>query len=143
MLKHDPFLGLSEEQRQKLSEQSKPDWISPMLATLTDEACDDPDWIYEWKLDGERVLAYKRGDLVRLLSRNKKGLNDAYPELADAVAGQPAEQMILDGEVVAFAGNITSFERLQERMQVKVRDEAQASRVAVSAPVWAPQGGSA
>jgi len=116
MLKHEPFLGLSEEQRQKLSEQSKPDWISPMLATLTDEACDDPDWIYEWKLDGERVLAYKRGDLVRLLSRNKKGLNDAYPELADAVAGQPAEQMILDGEVVAFAGNITSFERLQERM---------------------------
>ena len=126
-----PFASLPDEQQRRLSQASMPEWIPPMLATLTDKTFDDPNWIYERKLDGERVVAYKQGAAVRLLSRNKKTLNNTYPEIADTFCEQPPAQLIVDGEVVAFSGRVTSFERLQERMQVKDRDEARSSRVAV------------
>jgi ATP-dependent DNA ligase len=43
-----------------------------MLATLMAKAFDKPGWIFEEKYDGDRLLAYKEGDHVRLLSRNQK-----------------------------------------------------------------------
>jgi bifunctional non-homologous end joining protein LigD len=89
-----------------------------MLATLTDERFDDPDWIYERKLDGVRILAFRRGDAVRLLTRNRQARGDTYPEIAGALASQPADDFIVDGEVVAFEGDVTSFERLQGRMRI-------------------------
>ncbi len=131
MTHQEPLSELSDEQRERLSEMSMPEWIPPMLATLTDDSFDDPDWIYERKLDGERAIGYKRGAAIRLMSRNQKPLNDTYPELVEALGRQSAGRIIVDGEVVAFSGGITSFERLQERMQVKDRDEAERSSVAV------------
>jgi DNA ligase D-like protein (predicted ligase) len=123
--------SLSEEHRERLREAEMPGWIPPMLATLMDDYFDDPDWIYERKLDGERVVGYKRRATVRLMSRNEQQLNDTYPELVDALLRQSAGRMIVDGEVVAFSGGVTSFERLQNRIQVKDREAARQSRVAV------------
>jgi len=48
-----------------------PDWLEPMAATLTAERFTDPAWTFERKLDGIRVLAFKRGAAVELLSRNR------------------------------------------------------------------------
>ncbi|MGH7569163.1 MAG: hypothetical protein ACREL9_09370 [Gemmatimonadales bacterium] len=48
-----------------------PDWLDPMAATLTHERFSGPEWIFERKFDGIRLLAYRRGRLVRLLSRNR------------------------------------------------------------------------
>jgi DNA ligase D-like protein (predicted ligase) len=127
----DPLRGLGDEMRQKLEERAFPDWVDPMLATLVHESFSDPEWIYERKLDGERCLAFVRGSEVRLLSRNRKQLNDTYPELEEALAGQGSADMILDGEIVAFEEDVTSFSRLQNRMQIKERDEARRSRVTV------------
>jgi DNA ligase D-like protein (predicted ligase) len=126
-----PFDALSDEERDALEARDHPGWLDPMLATLTHDHFSDPDWIYERKLDGERCLAFRDGDRVRLLSRNRKQLNDSYPELEEAVAGQPETDFVIDGEIVAFSGNVTSFQRLQSRMQVGDRDEARASGVAV------------
>jgi DNA ligase D-like protein (predicted ligase) len=106
------------------------DWVEPMLATLTDRRFSDPDWIYERKLDGERVIAYREHGRVSLLSRNRKRLDDTYPEIADAVAAQPRD-CVLDGEVVAFEGRQTSFARLQGRMQLHDARRARASGIAV------------
>ena len=58
-----------------------PDWVVPMAATLTQERFTGPEWIFERKLDGIRVLTFKHGADVRLLSRNKLPLNDAYPSV--------------------------------------------------------------
>jgi ATP-dependent DNA ligase len=74
-----------------------PDWIEPMAATLTQERFAHPDWIYERKFDGIRLLAYKRGADVRLFSRNR--LVQDIPPLAQAIANLPHEELILDGEV--------------------------------------------
>jgi DNA ligase D-like protein (predicted ligase) len=90
-----------------------------MLATLSDTPFSNPAWIYERKFDGERALAFKDGATIRLLSRNDLALDATYPELVDALRKQRARRFIIDGEVVAFRGRVTSFEQLQARLGVR------------------------
>ena len=89
-----------------------------MLATLTDRRDFDDDWLLERKFDGERCLARKAGSDVRLESRTGKDLTSTYPEVSAAVAAQKPRELFLDGEVVAFDGEQTSFSRLQQRLGV-------------------------
>lgn len=108
-----------------------PAWFDPMLATLTNRRFSDPNWIFEDKLDGERCLAFKQGRAVRLLSRNKQQLNNTYPELADALERAGDHDCVVDGEVVAFEGNRTSFARLQGRIGIEDPEEARRSGIPV------------
>jgi DNA ligase D-like protein (predicted ligase) len=87
-----------------------------MLATLTDRRDFGDDWLLERKFDGERCVARKRGDDVRLESRTGKDLTGTYPEVGAALVTQQARELLLDGEVVAFQGDQTSFSRLQQRL---------------------------
>jgi DNA ligase D-like protein (predicted ligase) len=73
-----------------------PDWIEPMAATLTQERFTGPEWIFERKLDGIRLLAFKRAEDVRLFSRNRLPQN--LPRIAAAIAHLPPRELILDGE---------------------------------------------
>ena len=75
-----------------------PEWLEPMAATLTQERFTGPEWTFERKLDGIRVIAYKRGSDVRLFSRNRLPLNDQYPAVVEAIAALPVRDVILDGE---------------------------------------------
>ncbi len=119
------------EQKAQLIEREQPEWMEPMLATLTDRRFSDRDWIFERKFDGERCLVFRKGDTVRLLSRNRKRLNDTYPELEQALMKVREARFIADGEIVAFEGEVTSFSRLQQRMQIQDREKAARSGVAV------------
>ncbi len=125
----DPFVSLPDEARRLLVRTPQPDWIPPMLATLTDLRFSDPEWIFERKLDGVRCLAFRRGSAVRLLSRNRESADSSYPEVVDALCALPGPDFVVDGEVVAFEGNRTSFERLQRR--IHVRDPERARRTGV------------
>ncbi len=125
------FDVLSESAQRALRAREQPDWIAPTLATLVHEPVDGQQWLFEPKLDGERCLVFKRGDSVRLFSRNRKLLNDTYPELVDAFADQESGDFVVDTEIVAFAGGRSSFARLQERMQVADVERARGSKVAV------------
>jgi len=107
--------SLPGESRKKIKKRDQPEWSRPMLASLSDKRFSDPAWIYERKLDGERCLVLKKGKELRLMSRNKKELNDNYPEIIEAVKKQD-HNFIADGEVVSFEGDISSFEKLQHRM---------------------------
>ncbi len=125
-----PLDRLSDEARDALRRRAQPRSVEPMLARLTHDRFSDPDWIFERKLDGERCLAFRKGGRVDLRSRNDKELNDTYPELAAALRRGDGT-WIVDGEVVAFRGAVTSFERLQGRMQVSDPDEARATGIKV------------
>jgi len=94
-----------------------PQAADAMKATLTDARFSDPNWIFERKLDGIRVIAIRDGKSVRLLSRNDVLQNDRYPELVEALGQEACQQFVLDGEVVAFKGSETSFALLVERHQ--------------------------
>ena len=106
--------------------------LNPMLATLTGEAFDDPDWIFEPKWDGIRALAVC-GEETRLISRNDKDITVAYPELNDLHRQVVALDAVLDGEIVAFADGVPSFQRLQQRMHL--RDGARIEKMAKQIPV--------
>jgi len=67
-----------------------------MAATLTQERFSGPEWLFERKLDGIRMLAFKNGADVKLYSRNR--LRQHYPTVADAIAHLPVHDVILDGE---------------------------------------------
>jgi ATP-dependent DNA ligase len=74
-----------------------PEWLEPMAATLTEERFAGPDWLFERKFDGIRLLAYKRGTDVRLYSRNR--LRQDLPAITRAISNLPVDEVILDGEV--------------------------------------------
>lgn len=112
---------LTDVAKKKLKKRNQPEWTAPMLATLTKKRFSHEDWIYERKLDGERCLVFKKGKEVRLMSRNKKKKNHQYPEIVSAFEDQKYD-FILDGEIVAFEGNVTSFSKLQPRMHSKKPD---------------------
>jgi ATP-dependent DNA ligase len=78
--------------------------MEPMAATLTQERFSGPEWIFERKLDGIRLLAFKSERGVRLLSRNRLSQNEAYPSVVEAVARLPARELILDGEATGVWG---------------------------------------
>ena len=75
-----------------------PEWVDPMAATLTHERFTGPEWTFERKLDGIRLLAFRHGDEVRLLSRNRLPQDASYPSVAAAVRALPVDTLILDGE---------------------------------------------
>jgi ATP-dependent DNA ligase len=81
-----------------------PEWLEPMAATLTAERFSDPAWTFERKLDGIRLLAYKRGANVELWSRNRLSLTASYPAVARAIAALPIDNAILDGEATGAWG---------------------------------------
>jgi bifunctional non-homologous end joining protein LigD len=107
--------SLSDEERALLQPAPRPEMVTAMKAVLTDERFSDPGWIYERKLDGIRGLAFKADQRVQLRSRNDLSLNGRFPEVVQALEADPVTDVVLDGEVVAFAGAQTSFERLQQR----------------------------
>ncbi|MGH9368649.1 MAG: hypothetical protein ACRD3M_13350, partial [Thermoanaerobaculia bacterium] len=89
--------------------------VKPMLATLVGEPFHRPGWVYEEKYDGYRILAYKEGKRVTLLSRNGKDRTGSFADVAKAVAALPDRSLLLDGEVVAFDRRLVSrFQLLQE-----------------------------
>jgi len=81
-----------------------PDWLEPMAATLTQERFTGPGWIFERKLDGIRLIAFKQGGDVRLLSRNRLPQNAAYPSVVHAIEALPIDDAILDGEATGVWG---------------------------------------
>ena len=89
--------------------------ISPMMATLVDEPFHRENWAYEEKYDGVRMLAYKEGSKVTLMSRNDVERSARYPEIARAVASLKAETLLLDGEIVVFdSKQVSRFQLLQQ-----------------------------
>jgi bifunctional non-homologous end joining protein LigD len=128
----DLLAGLPPEARDRARACPQPEWIPPMLATLTQRRFSSPDWMFERKLDGERCLGFVSADGVRLLSRNRRSLDGTYPEVADALAAQTGHEVVVDGEVVAFDGGQTSFARLQRRIGISDPALSRRSGVAVT-----------
>lgn len=93
---------------------SMPDWIEPQLATLSREAPAGVDWLHEIKFDGYRILAYRVGDSVRMLSRRQGDWTTKFAAIARAVAALPVREVVLDGEVVVLEPDgRSSFAALQ------------------------------
>jgi bifunctional non-homologous end joining protein LigD len=115
----------AEESRRKTSSgpdrftklpSAKPRFIEPMKAKLVEKPPATGDWIYELKFDGIRLIAIKQQDKVSLLSRNQNDLSARFPEIVDTIKNLPANECVVDGEVVALdEEGRSSFQLLQAR----------------------------
>ena len=105
--------------------------IEPMKAVLTDKAFSDSNWVFEPKLDGVRCLADRKGDAVELVSRTGRRMNSSYPEVVEGLEAEDCRDFLVDGEIVAFEHGVSSFSRLQRRMQISDPKAARATGVAV------------
>jgi bifunctional non-homologous end joining protein LigD len=104
--------------------------LLPMLAETAEAAFNRPDWLWEPKLDGYRVLAFIDAKGVKLRSRRELELAAAFPRLVAELQKQAVDGMVLDGELVAFdAEGRPSFQAMQNRVQLKTpHDIAAADR---------------
>jgi bifunctional non-homologous end joining protein LigD len=93
----------------------------PMLATLVDEPFDDKRWVFEAKWDGFRLITEKRGDALRLWSRNGIDVTTKYAVLLPAL--QKIEgSCVIDGELCALdAHGQSRFQLLQNALNKKAR----------------------
>ena len=86
-----------------------------MAPTQVGEPFHRDGWVYEEKVDGWRMLAYKDGGYVRLVSRNGRDHTRRFHDIAAAVAKLSARTLVLDGEVAIFDEKFRSrFEWLRE-----------------------------
>ena len=97
---------------------------SPMLISQQMEAFDDPDWIYELKMDGFRCLAYIDKDTVDFRNKRNMQMLPKFPELA-GIYKHVNDKCILDGEIVVLAGGVPDFYRLQKRTMLTDRFKIQ------------------
>jgi len=108
--------------------EALPTKLAPMLAEIGDKPFTDPDWLYEPKLDGYRILAFVDGDRVQLRSRRGLDLTAVFPRVTADLAQQAVSTMVLDGEIVAFGPDgRPSFNALQNRVQLKTPKEIAAA----------------
>ncbi len=106
-----------------------PDFVKPMLATQTDGAFDDPDWLYEIKWDGYRVEAVVHGDGVRIWTRNRIDAATYFPDLAGPPDWIVAREAVVDGEVVALdPDGRPDFSLLQDRTGLRGLEAATGRR---------------
>lgn len=109
--------------------------IAPMLAQTADDV--DAaletlvgDIAFEWKMDGARIQMHKRGDDVRLFTRNLNDVTAAIPEIVEMARAYPSNELVLDGEAIAFTANgrpqpfQTTMRRFGRKLDVeKLREE--------------------
>ncbi len=106
--------------------------LVPMRCAEEGTRLDDPKCLYELKLDGVRLISERVGDQVTLRHRTGRSATAAYPELVRALRALPVQQVILDGEVVAFdQRGAPSFARLAERLHLQDEREILAAQVRV------------
>jgi len=97
-----------------------PTAIHPMLASVTEEPFDDPNWFFEIKWDGYRAVAFLENGAARLISRNQNDLTPRYPELKALSNQINAKNAILDGEVVVLdEQGRPSFSLMQQRTGIR------------------------
>lgn len=95
-----------------------PTHLKPMLATASKRPPAAGEWVAEIKWDGARAIAYIEGGEARFESRLGNSLDARFPELGDLAKDAPADQLVLDGEIVSFdAEGRPRFGLLQKRLQ--------------------------
>jgi bifunctional non-homologous end joining protein LigD len=97
-----------------------PDFVPPSLATLREEPPRGAGWVHEIKFDGYRMQARLDSGKVRLLTRKGLDWTDKFPNVAAAVAKLPAQQALIDGEIVVEdARGISNFSELQAALKAE------------------------
>jgi bifunctional non-homologous end joining protein LigD len=125
------LLDLLDADERALLRPASAAFVAPMLSSGADRPPPGSDWVYERKLDGVRLVAVRSRNRTRLYSRIQRDNTATFPEVAAALDVAAEEDLVVDGEVVAFDGEATSFGLLQSRIGISDARKA----LAVGTPV--------
>ena len=104
--------------------------VQPMLADSADDVEEalgmSGDATVEWKLDGARIQVHRAGERVAVYTRNLNDVTNRVPEVVEAVRALGANELILDGEVIALtaSGRPLSFQDTMQRFGRKLNADA-------------------
>ena len=108
-----------------------------MLAETAEAPFSRSGWLFEFKYDGYRALAFREDDDVRLYSRNGNDLSASFPELVRALLRLPYRRFLLDGEIVVHDdAGIPSFQRLQKRARLRRAPDIRRAEQTLPANLW-------
>jgi bifunctional non-homologous end joining protein LigD len=105
--------------------------LRPMLAEAIDAPFSSPDWLFEVKVDGYRMLGAREDGEGRLFTRNGHSAAERFPEIARALAALPVDHAIVDGEIAATdTEGRPRFGLLQQRAMLRRPREIEGAMVA-------------
>ena len=108
--------------RRRVGPASPPLWIKPQLAKLVEKAPDGPEWAHEIKFDGYRMHARLDTARVQILTRRGNDWTEKYPAIAESIAGLPAQNAYLDGELCGvLPDGRTAFNLIQNAIPARDR----------------------
>lgn len=99
------FSTLPENIKKIAKAASMPAHLSPQLATLIDSPPAGDQWLHELKFDGYRIIAFKQGNKIRLMSRNNREWTAYFPNVIAALKKLAVKNIIVDGEIVLLNKN--------------------------------------
>jgi bifunctional non-homologous end joining protein LigD len=108
-----------------------------MLAEAAEAPFSRAGWVFEFKYDGYRTLAFREDDDVRLLTRRGNDLAAAFPELVAALRRLPYRRFLIDGEIVVDDdAGLPSFQRLQQRARLRRAPDIRRAALTLPAKLW-------
>src|SRR5687767_13074281 len=111
--------------------------LSPMLGVLADDLPEGPEWAYEPKWDGFRVIVFRDGDALDLRSRDDRPLLRYFPEVAGPLLAALPQGAVADGELVIAQGPVLDFDALQLRLHpAESRVKKLAAEIPASVVLW-------
>ncbi|HLA76067.1 MAG TPA: DNA ligase D [Vicinamibacteria bacterium] len=94
--------------------------VKVMLAEHAEAPFSSPEWLFEIKYDGFRVLGAREGSEARLVYRRGNPATHVFPEIARALRALPVGDLVVDGEAVVLDDDgRPSFQSLQKRVQLQ------------------------
>src|SRR5690554_5542030 len=90
--------------------------ITPMSPITYHEIFDDPNFIYQVKWDGVRMISYIKNNDIKLINRKLNSRTDQYPELQSlSTIIKGYDITILDGEIITLVNGKPSFPTVMRR----------------------------
>jgi bifunctional non-homologous end joining protein LigD len=94
-----------------LRERTRP---GPCLPSSAKAPPSGPGWLHEIKHDGFRILAWRNGPQVRLITRHGKDLTHRFPFIEMAIKSLPVPSCLIDGEaIVCDQSGLAVFELIR------------------------------
>jgi len=111
----DFFRGLARADADGEASRPYPFCLASPLEEPPETLGDFDEWLLEWKWDGIRAQALRRGNAAQLWSRGEELVTPRFPEILKALASVPAGT-VMDGEILAHRGGVLPFAVLQRRI---------------------------
>jgi bifunctional non-homologous end joining protein LigD len=119
---HRPWSGRSGRRSAELRITGLTPNIQPCLPAAAERPPCGPQWVYEVKHDGYRLIVWKTADRVRIFTRRGADWTQRFPRIVEAVSRLRASSIVVDGEgVTCREDGVSDFDALHSKLETLLR----------------------